>query len=245
MGRERRWPWVAQQEWRDVLFLHWPVSIDKIKPLIPAPFKLDTFDGKAWISIILFQAKNSRLRGMPSLFSYPNFSQVNVRTYVTFDDEPGIYFLSIDANSSLAVMLAKNMLGLPYQQATIKFKKDTNEISFASKRLGMNELSTCIYAYYKPSTFYFPNHYGTLDFWLTERYCLWLMKGRRIIKGPLSHKPWKLTTAILDISKSELPLLSQLSCDIANPLVHYAPSMRAYLHPFEQKGIYVKENMID
>lgn len=244
MERERRWPWIAQQEWRDVLFLHWPVSADKLRPLIPAPFELDTFDDKAWISIVLFQARNSRLRGMPRLFSYPNFLQVNVRTYVTFNDEPGVYFLSIEANRFLVVKGAKNVLGLPYQQATMQLRKDKKKLLFESKRRNPKTDLTHIYASYEPSMVDVPSYRGTLPFWLTERYCLWMKKGKKIIKGRLSHERWNLHAASIDTELTGYPSLFSLPCDEVDPLVHYAASIHAHLHPFEQKGIYVREDFM-
>lgn len=240
MSQIRRWPWIAQQEWRHVLFLHWSVPYEELRPYIPTPFELETFDGRAWVSVILFQAKNSRLRGMPSSLSYSPFLQVNVRTYITFNGEPGIYFFSIDANRFFAVNGAKYVLGLPYQQAEIKLTQDKKSLLFESKRIEKGNSSLGISANYQPSTTVIPNDNNTLSYWLTERYCFWMIKGNKIIKGPLSHAPWKLQAVTVDLNMSELVPFISAPYSKTDPLVHYATSINAHLHPFEQKGIYIK-----
>lgn len=238
MGYVRRWPWVGQQEWRDILFMHWPVPYEILKPYVPAPFKLETYNRQAWVSVILLQAKNSRLRGMPTMMSYPSFLQMNVRTYINFDGEPGIYFFSVDANHKLTVTTAKGLLKLPYELAEMEMKRDKDHIMFKSKRKKVNQIVPSITANYRPSLQRIAHQRGTLSHWLTERYCFWLINGKRVMKGPLSHLPWELYDVTLDLNMTDMiPFLSDRYKQ-ENPLVHYAKSVNAYLYPFEQTGIY-------
>lgn len=238
MGRS--WPWVAQQEWKDMLFLHWPVSVEELRPHIPEPFILETYCGKAWLTIILFEAKQSRPRGMPSCLSYPSFLQANVRTYVTCNQKPGIYFFSIDANRSLIVNGAKYLLNLPYEKATMHITKNKHKILYRSQGHDQNQAPVYINVSYEPTEDPIDSNQGTLAYWLTERYFLWFMKNDKIIQGSISHQPWKLYHTDVEINQLELPEFLQQPFTKENPLAYYAKSKHAYLHPFKQEGIYLK-----
>jgi len=233
----RRWPWVGQQEWHDVLFIHWSVPFEILRTHVPAPFILETHGEKSWITVILFQAKNTRLRGMPSKISYPSFLQMNIRTYIQFGGEPGIYFFSVDVNRLLIMAAAKGILQLPYELAEMKFKKSKNQLLFKSKRKKGDYPLPSITANYQPSTLKIPNQQGTLPYWLTERYSFWMIKGNKIIKGPLSHVPWELFDVSVDLEMSNMIPFIPANYLQEKPLVHYAQSIHAYLHPFEQIGI--------
>src|SRR4051812_40462343 len=41
-------PWVLYMCWENLLFLHWPVPPEIIRPLIPPSIDLETFDGSCW-----------------------------------------------------------------------------------------------------------------------------------------------------------------------------------------------------
>lgn len=238
MGYRRRWPWVGQQEWGDVLFMHWSVPYEILKPYVPAPFTLETYDGESWVTVILLQAKHSRFRGMPTMMSYPPFLQMNVRTYIQFDGEPGIYFFSVDVNSLLTVAAAKGLLQLPCQFAEMELEEDKDQLSFNSKRIKSDHSSSSITVNYRPLTQEISNQQGTLPYWLTERYCFWMIKENRIIKGPLTHAPWKLSDVTVDLKMTEIISFIPAQYLQKNPLIHYSKSIHAYLHPFEHTGIY-------
>src|SRR5690625_4880445 len=76
---------------------------------------IDKFNETAWISIVLFTADQSNFRYAPSLFAYPTFKQLNVRTYVRFGDERGVYFCSLYTNDWL-VAKGGRTFGLPFSQ---------------------------------------------------------------------------------------------------------------------------------
>ncbi len=234
----RRWPWVAQQEWHDVLFMHWPVPYDLLKPYVPDPFILETYGEQAWISIVLFRVEKSRLRNMPTIMSYPPFLQMNIRTYIQFQGEPGIYFLSVDVNRLLIMMTAKRLLQLPYKMAKMKLEQTKDQLLFTSKQWTKNYVDARISVRYRPLTNTVFSQKGTLPYWLTERYCSWMIHGNKIVKAPLSHISWMLYHAELDMTMTNIiPFIPNKYFHL-NPLTHYAKSKHAYLHPFEQIGIY-------
>ena len=45
---------LIHQKWGKLLFIHWPIEEELLRPLIPASLEIDTFDGSAWIAIVPF-----------------------------------------------------------------------------------------------------------------------------------------------------------------------------------------------
>ena len=93
-------PWVIEQSWRDVLFAHWPLDWETVRARVPRSLELDTFDGRAWVSLALFRIDPLRTRCLPVQLRFP---EVNLRTYVRKDGQAGVYFFSLDAESRAAV----------------------------------------------------------------------------------------------------------------------------------------------
>lgn len=105
------------QVWHDLLFAHWPVPPEMLRPTIPAGLDLDLFEGQAWVGVVPFRMSGIRLRGQPLAAPWVGaFPELNVRTYVTAPggDRPGVYFYSLDAANPVAVALARRWYHLPY-----------------------------------------------------------------------------------------------------------------------------------
>src|SRR5690242_15532173 len=90
-------PWIMVQIWHDLLFAHWPIPPEVMRQHVPSELRLDVFDGTAWIGIVPFHMSDVRPRWVPPLPGLSRFPELNVRTYVTIDNKPGIYFFSLDA----------------------------------------------------------------------------------------------------------------------------------------------------
>ena len=111
------------QRWHDLLFAHWRCPVSDLRALIPAALEIDTFDSTAWIGVIPFYMSGVRLRGAPPVPTAHAFEEMNVRTYVTLDGRPGVWFFSLDAASSLAVIGARVGVSLPYFRAAMYCSK--------------------------------------------------------------------------------------------------------------------------
>lgn len=229
----RKWPWIGRQTWQDIVFLHWPVCENELRPYVPDPLVIDQYDGYAWISVVFFQTNDSRLRSFTSRVSYPVFHQLNVRTYVKFGEEPGVYFFTLSANSPLIVK-GGQLLGLPYVQTEMAITKRNKQTSFTSMRLAESQVTFS--AQYKEGMTPFIAKRGSLSNWLTERYCIWLINGSRIMKAPISHLPWVLYDVEVEVNMQHL-LPGHFNMR-EKPLANYAKFMTAYAHPFERFGIF-------
>src|SRR5690349_17005114 len=104
---------VGYQRWADLLFLHWKVPVERLRPLIPERLAIDTFEGEAYVSATPFTVEGARLRGLPHLPGVTRFHETNLRTYVRLGEVAGVWFFSLEAASPLAVAGAR-MMRLPY-----------------------------------------------------------------------------------------------------------------------------------
>src|SRR5436190_21397121 len=108
-------PWIMWQRWHDLLFAHWPLPPEVLRPLVPSGLTLDTFSGQAWISVVPFRMTGIRPRWLPAPPGMSATPELNVRTYVTVDGKPGVYFFSLDAALYPAVVVARTMFRLNYR----------------------------------------------------------------------------------------------------------------------------------
>jgi len=231
MIEKRRWPWLGQQNWKDVLFIHTPFMHHVLRPFVPKPFEIDMYDGRSWVSIVLFKATHSRLRYMPSPVSYPPFYQMNIRTYVKFGSEPGVYFFSINTNSEL-VNCGGRFVSLPFQNANINIQQSQDTFYFEVNRRTNSNNNMLFKAAYEPLLASITPRADTLPHFLTERYCIWMIQGKRIVKAPIFHSHWNLHDVKLSIKECKgLPFSFS-----EDTIAHYNAFKHAVIHPFETFG---------
>lgn len=214
-------PWILKQAWNDLLFAHWPVARDRLRELVPAFLELDTFDNEAWLSVTPFRLSDLSPRGIPALPFISSFHEINVRTYVVYKDIPGIYFFSLDANSAMAVGGASSLFHLPYFLADIRAEDDRGRMSFHSTRTRGEQAE--FEAKYSPAGRFFEPERGTIEYFLTERYCLYTQdSAANAYRVEVHHAPWQLHQAEADIAVNTMPEAAGLRLPSMAPLLHYA-----------------------
>src|SRR5699024_12679138 len=129
-----------------ILLIHTLTSQHTLLYVVPFPFQIDTYEGKSWISIVLFKAKKSRLRYMPSWLSYQTFYQMNIRSYVRFGNEHGVYFFSINANKLLAT-IGGGAVSLPFNKASISINEQNDYFVFSGEGLPYNSTGSVQISY--------------------------------------------------------------------------------------------------
>ena len=215
-------PWVMTQTWHDLLFAHWPVSADALRPRVPTEFTLDLFDGTAWLGIVPFHMTNVAPRGVPSLPWVSEFAELNVRTYVRVQDKPGIYFFSLDAGSILAVQSARALLNLPYYSAVMSVTPKAENIEYDSRREG-GSVAANFCASYGPVGPPFDPIPGSLEYFLTERYCLYNMDHRAApYRLEIHHPPWPLQSADAEFRRNTMTEAAGLALPDTTPLLHFS-----------------------
>jgi uncharacterized protein len=213
-------PWVLKQTWSDLLFAHWPIARDRLREVVPSFLTLDLFANEAWLSVTPFRLSNVSPRGIPALPVISAFDEINVRTYVVKDGIPGIYFFSLDANSTAAVAGASTLFHLPYFVADIRTGEERGRLLFRSRRSrGGAEFE----ARYAPVGGLFEATRGSLEYFLTERYCLYTQdSSANAYRVDIHHGPWQLHPAEADISVNSMVDAAGLRLPAMAPLLHYA-----------------------
>jgi uncharacterized protein YqjF (DUF2071 family) len=213
-------PWVMAQTWEHLLFAHWPISVDALRSLIPPDLPIDTFDGQAWLGVVPFEMRNVHFRGVPPMPLLSAFPELNVRTYVTHNGKPGVWFFSLDAANFPAVQFARRVYHLPYFMATMHVQISGDTVTYRSAR---HTRPAEFRGRYRPVSEVYTSQPGTLESWLTERYYLYAADRRgRLYRGAIQHVPWPLQKAEAEIEQETTALSHGLRLPDIPPLLHYA-----------------------
>jgi uncharacterized protein YqjF (DUF2071 family) len=217
-------PWTMTMCWRDLLFMHWPVPPRLMAALLPPGLELDTFDGSAWIGVVPFHMTDVGLRMMPSLPWVSAFAELNVRTYAKHGGKSGVWFFSLDAASQIAVETARAWFHLPYLNASIDVTpRDGGWIDYACSRTDRRGNPAAFRARYRPVGDVRRSRPGTLDHWLTERYCFFAVDGRgRIARSDVHHGPWPLQSAEAVVETNTMAQASSVALPPSKPILHFA-----------------------
>lgn len=208
--------WTMAQTWRDLLFAHWTCPPEALRPHVPEELELDLFDGQAWLGVVPFHMTGIRFRLLPPLPGFSAFGELNVRTYVRRDDRPGVWFFSLDAASVTAVEVARRWFHLPYYRADIRFGHAGEEVSYESLRTDKRGAALELRARYGPTGPELRAEPGSLEQWLTERYCLYSRSPEgRLFRGEIHHLPWPLQPARAELATNTMA--RPLGLELAEP----------------------------
>lgn len=193
------------QRWNDLLFLHYSLDPESVRAKVPSVLTLDTYRQRAWLTVAPFWINHLRPPGVPSVPWFSNFNEINVRTYVSYDGKPGVYFFSLDASNLSAVWGARVFYRLPYWQASMKVSgKGGIRIDYNSKRQHGPKPAELTCAYEPASARIFHARPGSLEHFLTERYCLYTTTRKRLYRGDIHHLPWDLQQAEVDMQENTM-----------------------------------------
>jgi uncharacterized protein YqjF (DUF2071 family) len=190
-----------RMSWHELCFLHWRVPADALRPLVPRVLELETRDGAAWIGVVPFRMRDAAPRGVPRIPPLTDFAELNVRTYVTAGGKPGVWFFSLDATQPLAVRVARGGIHLPYLDARITIGRDGDTIDYRSVRTHLGAGIAELAVRYRPMGPPAPPERGSLEEFLTERYCLYAAGPRGVTRLEVAHRPWPLQPAAAEVER--------------------------------------------
>jgi uncharacterized protein YqjF (DUF2071 family) len=220
-------PWVLAQTWDDLLFVHYRVPAETLRRSVPAELELDQHDGTAWLGVTPFVITGFRLRGTVPVPPLSTFPELNVRTYVTVDGKPGIWFLSLDASSRLAVEAARRTYKLPYFLARMSVERRGEDIAYSCRR--ETDPKRSFEAGYRPTGDTFNATPGSLEWFLTERYCLYAIDRGAINRAEIQHPRWPLQPAEAVLETNTMPPAA-IRLD-GEPLCHFSRRQDVLIWP--------------
>jgi uncharacterized protein YqjF (DUF2071 family) len=226
----RPWPvparaWTWRQSWRDLLFAHWPIPARAVRHLVPPALEVQEFDGTSWIGVVPFHMRGVMRRPLPDLPWISAFPELNLRLYVEHRGRAGVWFLSLDAASRLAVWAARRFFHLPYFHARMAIAGLPARVKYHSERSvgrGTPDGQVVFDAEYEPAGPPYRAARGSLEHWLTERYCLFAQSSAgRLFRTEVHHAPWPLQPARATIHRNDLPAPHGLAVS-GDPLLHFS-----------------------
>ncbi|WP_436344338.1 YqjF family protein [Natronorubrum sp. FCH18a] len=211
--------------WRHVLFANWPVDPAAVETHLPKALTLDTYDGRAWLSVVPFTNVDVRPRLLPSGAGLP-LPELNLRTYVTYDGTPGVYFFSLDADGLLAVLGARLFHHLPYYYATIDLRTVNGRIRFANRRRHPGARPVQFDATYGPVGDRYAAEPDTLARFLTARYRYYTEAPDGTLRyATIDHDPWPLYDADVEIETNTLFRANGFATPDSDPVHFYSPGV--------------------
>jgi uncharacterized protein YqjF (DUF2071 family) len=244
-------PWVMFQQWSDLLFAHWAVNPDVLRPLVPRELELDLFEGKAWVAVTPFRMTDLWMRSLPRIPGANHFLEMNFRTYVRFgvargvrehapplnvrDDQeskPGVYFFSLDASNLPAVLGARIGLGLPYYWADMTAEAvggGGEEIHYTSRR---RQGGAEVDVQYGPMGDLIGRKTDRERF-LTERYCLYEVRAGLVMRTQIHHIPWPLHKARATFTTNTVGRRVNLPLSRRPDLLHFCRQLDVLVYPPE------------
>jgi uncharacterized protein YqjF (DUF2071 family) len=209
--------------WHDLLFAHWALAPDTLRPLVPPALSLDTFDGRAWLAVVPFHMSDVAPRGVPAVPGLSAFPELNVRTYVTHGGKPGVLFFSLDAGSRLAVEAARLLFHLPYYRATLAVTDDGEGVDYTSRRVDRRGRDARFRGRYAPAGPVSLPVPGSVEHFLVERYCLYAPAAAgRLYRTEIHHAPWPLQRASAAIETNTMAEAAGIHLPPSPPLLHFA-----------------------
>ncbi|MES1227819.1 MAG: DUF2071 domain-containing protein [Armatimonadota bacterium] len=226
----REQAWIMKQSWHDLAFLHWKVPLDALRPLVPDYLEIDTYQGQAWIAVVPFEMSRIRVRGLPFVPGTSQFLEINTRTYVLPKDggKPGVWFHSLDGANRLGVETARKLFRLNYLMASMRMDVKGDEHKYHSVRTDSRFASAEFAADYRPTGPVNLAKEGSLEHWLTERYCLYSPgKDGQLLRGDIRHNPWPIQPGTCEVTTNSMLTALGLGIDRQPDHVLYSQNLRA------------------
>ena len=211
--------------WRHVLFANWPVSADLLATHLPGALSVDEYDGTGWLSVIPFLNVDVRPRGLPG-WTGIRLPELNLRTYVTCDGEPGIYFFSLDAQGLASVIGARLTHFLPYYYARGHFRSTDGRVEVTSRRRQPGDRPARFEASYEPIGEPYEADPGSREEFLTERRRLYTQAPNGTVRHTdVRHDRWTLYPVTASIYENTLFEANEFPAPDTRPELYYSPGV--------------------
>jgi uncharacterized protein YqjF (DUF2071 family) len=230
-------PWTWRQQWKDLLFAHWPMPAAALRPFVPEALAIQEFDGTSWVGLVPFRMTGVMHRPLPDLPWISAFPEMNLRLYVEHGGRAGVWFISLDAANALAVWAARRFFHLPYFHARMGLRQEGERVRYVSERLsgGRGGARVVFRGSYGPVSAPYEAKPGSLEHFLTERYCLYSQApDGSILRGEVHHVPWPLQRAEAEIETNEVAGPQGMGISSPPALLHFSRSLDVAIWPLRR-----------
>lgn len=228
----RAWTW--RQTWCDLLFAHWPIAASRLRALVPDVLEIEEFDGVSWVGVVPFRMQGVMRRPLPDLPYVSAFPEMNVRLYVRYQDKPGVWFVSLDAGNALAVWAARTSFHLPYFRASMRANDRRGWVEYRSERR-WNGPHVGFRGRFRPASEIGVSARGSLDYFLTERYCLYASRSDgALFRTEVHHRPWPLQRAEAVIEQNSAATAQGIQVSGAPVTLHFSRRLDVVVFPPER-----------
>lgn len=219
------------QQWRHLLFLHWSVPLERLRPFVPPPLEVDTWNGRAYLGIVPLEMHDVRPRFWPKGCGL-HFLEANLRTYVRLGELRGVLFLSLEASSWLAVRVARWRWGLPYFHARMRTQRHGERVVFDSQRRGG---AARLHVEYAPARWLGPSRPGTPEYFFLERYVMFVPRRGGLYLGQVEHEPYPAQGAVIGQVEEQLVAAAGLPPTCGPPQwAHYSRGVDVRVYPLHR-----------
>jgi uncharacterized protein YqjF (DUF2071 family) len=182
--------------WKNLVMLNYSVEPSLLLPFIPAGTRIDTFEGKSYVSLIGFEFQRTRLRGVRVPF-HQSFEEINLRFYVSYSGKRGAVFIRELVPKRAVALIARFAFNENYSYAAMSHRiemRANGDVSRAeySWRFGGQsfsmEIETEELSYVPPE--------GSLSQFITEHY--WGYAAQRdggCVEYAVKHPSWRVWDA--------------------------------------------------
>jgi uncharacterized protein len=216
--------WIIQQRWVSLVFLHSRVPAHLLQD--HCPFELDLFEGHAIVSTVPFRMNSIRFPYTPTVPYLSKLNELNLRTYVKYKGQSGIYFFTLDSDSIIGTWIAQKFFHLPYRYGEILIQDDGIDYCVKSKvdqrglkltgKIGTGRVKT------------------PLEQWALERYSLFATEGPRVYRGDVIHEPWKVKDFKLSEASGNFTSLIPVSINLSGAEASYSEALDVCFLPFQR-----------
>ena len=215
---DNEWPYFAGMREQRTLFASWEIPADVVRPLVPSRLTLDTHDGQTFVTTVALHMHEVHVFDFPAAPGFQNFEELNLRTYVRYEDTPGIYFISIDTSSTAYAIIARHMFHLPIHTANMNLMEVGSALSFGSER---HHSDVMFEAGYEPTGTAAPAKDGSIQHFLCERYSYFDVQHNVVVEGSIRHAPWEIQKVNLTADASNLFTAAGIDKALGEPAVAF------------------------
>jgi len=211
--------------WRHLLFENYPVDPSVVRPHIPDGVTLDRHDDSAWLSVVPYTNVAVRPEGLPSSMGV-RLPELNLRTYVTRDGVPSVYFFSLDAQGAASVLGARLMHSLPYYYARSSLECRDGRVAFRSRRRHAGARAARYEGTYWPAGEPIDAREDPLAAFLLERYRFYAEAPDGTLRyADIDHEPWTVSPADADVTANTLFRANGFETPSSEPVRYYSPGL--------------------